>query len=175
MKKITIIAIIIFMLGSTSIFAQTDTIKKYKPNSFKHSFGIGAGFASGYGFSYRYFPEQFGVQVNFAPFISSNVSVVSIGTLGLISLDRTKVSDFYIYFGGHLFNSDTEEASRTMIFYGIGPGIQLNLSEHVSWDFMVGYGGSETMAYKDKRSYSAIPDDFRIGYTVEMALHFRFN
>jgi len=174
MKKITIIALIIFMLANTNIFAQTDTAK-YKPNSYKHSFGIGAGFSSGYGFSYRYFPNQYGVQVNFAPFLSSNSTVVSIGTLGLISLDRTKKSDFYIYYGGHLHNYNNIRKNRTRLFYGIGPGIQLNLSEHVSWDFMVGYGGSQTIAYKDRNNQNYFPDGFRIGYTIETALYFRFN
>ncbi len=175
MKKIIIIAIIFILFGSSNIFAQSDTTStKYKPNSYKHSFGIGAGFSSGYGFSYRYFPNQFGVQVNFAPYLSSNTTVMSIGSLGLISLDRTKNSDFYIYCGGHLFNIDSQNKSRTKVFYGIGPGIQLNLSEHVSWDFMVGYGGSQTVAYKSTYS-SDFPNDFRIGYTIETALYFRFN
>lgn len=179
MKKLFTIIITLFF--ATQIFAQADsTIKitkkvaKIYPQNYTHSVGLGAGFSSGYGFSYRYFPGRAGLQVNFAPYLSQNSSVVSVGALGLLSLERTRVSDFYMYFGGHLWSLDNSSRSHTMMFYGMGPAIQINLSDRLSWDIMVGYGGSQTITYKIKNPREEQRGYFRFGYTIETAFYFRF-
>ena len=44
-----------------------------EPEETKHAIGIGVGFTTGYGLSYRYFPTIFGFQVNFAPYKTKEV------------------------------------------------------------------------------------------------------
>jgi hypothetical protein len=88
--------ILSILLISLSCFAQkTGTIKH------KHALGAGAGFTTGYGLSYRYTPNKFGIQVNFAPYKSESITRFSTGLTFLYQLMETDKTALYLYQANH--------------------------------------------------------------------------
>jgi hypothetical protein len=144
---------------------KADTLSKAK---FKNSLGVAAGFTTGYGLSYRYWPKKFGVQITFAPYSNDYESHTSIGVAFLLNLIETDKTNLFLYQGNHLLISkykgqywDNYRTSNDIASYnGIGIGIEFIILKRVSFNLMGGYAGFENFD--------------RIGFTGETGLYFKF-
>jgi hypothetical protein len=92
-------------LLSVNVFAQKTEIIKHK-----HALGAGAGFTTGYGLSYRYTPNKFGVQVNFAPYKSESITRFSTGLTFLYQLMETDITALYLYQANHYYSNSNSAA-----------------------------------------------------------------
>lgn len=151
---------------SFTVFSQNsnDTLCA---KDFKHNLGFGLGLTTGYGLSYKYFPEKFGFQTNIGGVKNESVNDFSLGITFLYSLRETIYTNFYIYQSNSYnynftypdyFNSHSTETHS--INTGIGFGLELYIIQHLGINGMVGYGATES--YKE------------IGITGEMAIYYKF-
>lgn len=176
--KTKLISIILIVL-SFSLFAQNNneniTGKKYSK-----AFGLGAGFTTGIGFSFRYFPKKYGIQINCAPYYNNYGSevFVSSGITLLYSINENKVSNFYAYLGNHYLYTKLEKSeyyyyqpvgsqyvtrkvTDSYLNSGIGVGIEFHAQKRVTINFMLGYAQYESFK--------------SLFFTAETALYYRFN
>jgi len=141
----------------------------------KHSLGMGAGFTTGYGLSYRYTPSEWGFQVNFAPYKVKNFEQYSFGVSFLYELVRLKSTSLYLYEGNHfLYKKEQDVVINYSPIYvpimgtveqsfwnnGIGFGVSALASENVSFDIMAGYALYNNLS--------------EIKPTIEGAFYFKF-
>jgi hypothetical protein len=169
--KIKILILSTFIL-ITNLNAQSE----YTSDS-KHEFGINAGYTTGIGFSYRYWPGLFGIQATILPVKTdsswvdilnvkdfygnddpelNNKKLTSLGLTALLTLQEGNKCRFFSYLGNHYIIRDHSET------YNIGLGIGLAVQSRVSFNFMAGYA-----AYDVLNSYSLLP-------TIEFGLYYRF-
>lgn len=143
-----------------------------------HAIGIGAGFTTGLGLSYRYMPVKFGVQVNFAPFTNTNVTMFSTGVTFLYNLIPGKVATLYLYQGNHFYyfrevqyfpdpgiignnTAATRHLQLDRYFNnGVGFGIEMLFAHRIGFNLMAGYA-----AYNNFTG---------INVTGETGLYFKF-
>jgi hypothetical protein len=166
--------LIIFQFHSVVTQAQ-DSLKNNGKQIYKFGIGGGAGFATGYGLSFRYLPKKFGAQVNFAPFKNKETERYSFGLTMIYLLIESKVSNLYLYQANHYYyNSQTTyiydpnkvgdpEKVRTKEAYfnnGLGFGIELIMAKRIGLNLMAGY------AFYDNFS--------QLNVTGEAALYYKF-
>ncbi len=155
MKKLTLI---LFSALTLSGFSQEKSTKPERLAT-KHEVGFAAGHATGVGISYRYYPKKIGIQITTTPIISSNDARLSIGTSLMYTLNETRVTKFYLYYGNHVYfekyqyqdyyyydeyssNHTTEEFENKNFSYntGVGAGIELTAWQRVGFNFNFGLG-----------------------------------
>ena len=150
MKKKFYCFLTIFILVSTvTAFAQEElTVEKTKVR--KNGLGLHAGSTTGLGFSYRYWPDEFGFQVTFLPVISSTNSFVSIGVTGMYKVSEKKSVDLFVYAGNHfIYRKDDyyydpgypeyDNSSWTWNF-GLGVGMDIKIGKVMRLSLMTGLG-----------------------------------
>lgn len=162
------------LVNSNSSFAQ-DSLSKNNVKKFKYGIGGGAGFATGYGLSFRYIPEKFGAQFNFAPYIDNTTSRFSVGATFLYKLNENNTTNVYLYQGNHFYyNSQIIEEhdpanpgipiknsiTDSYINNGVGFGLEIVFVKCVGLNLMAGYA-----AYKNFQ---------QLNVTGEMALYYKF-
>lgn len=175
---LTNVLLLAMLLSCLTLDGQTN--QKDSVKTFRHSIGAGAGFATGYGLSYRYMPVKFGGQVNFAPYHTSETDRYSFGITFLYRLIETKTSNLFLYQGNHYYyNSETvyyADTNRTIqsidptgsksrlkesyVNNGIGIGIEIIIAKRIGFNLMAGYA-----AYKNFEE---------VNFTGETALYFKF-
>lgn len=152
---------------------------------YTQSLGIGAGFTTGLGVSYRYFPKKAGFQLNLAPYYENygKEAFISAGLTFLFNLAENKYNAVYAYFGNHLLHTSfqknkdeyvynpltqqfeyfTENTTkvRDIINSGIGLGFEFSTKKRVTLNLMGGYAQYNTFE--------------RLFFTGELALFYRFN
>lgn len=161
-----------FILGATTLSAQ----EANTPETLNHEVGLAAGFSTGYGLSYRYWPQQLGVQLTLGPFISNDQTDVSLGITGLYSLRSAKNYRFFLYYGNHFLfeetptyysfiggSDDYKEIKRDFTWItGAGPGIEI-----IAWG-RVGFNAMFGLAY-----YNHGSADWKVTMTVESGVYFK--
>lgn len=147
------------MFFSLNIFSQ-DIKEKYV--------GLSAGLYSGYGFSYRIIENDFGIQTNFGPYLSSENQVVSFGFTFLYKLTDFENTNLYLNFGNHLFFSSNSRNKKTKYLNGIGPCLQFKISENLFWEMMFGYGANIRL-----RDTSQYPTENYFTYTGGVSFLYR--
>jgi|688.fasta_scaffold15290_2 hypothetical protein len=173
-SKILIISFILFLFVSVQANAQ-NTNEQEPLTKFKYGVGGGAGFATGYGLSFRYVPKRFGTQVNFAPFKNSETTRYSLGATFLYMLNENKSTNFYLYQANHFYYdsslqyvfdpnnptvSTTQRVTESYFNNGLGFGVEIIIAKRVGLNFMAGYA-----AY----------DNFKgLNVTGELALYYKF-
>jgi hypothetical protein len=161
--KMKTLALVICMLSlQAGLLGQEkgDTLTKAK---FNNSLGVAAGFTTGYGLSYRYWPKKLGIQVTFAPYSDKYEAHTSFGVAFLIKLIETNKTNFFLYEGNHLlFNTDKyiERSHNISSYNGVGIGIEFIILKRISFNLMGGYAGMDNFE--------------RIGFTGETGLYFKF-
>lgn len=151
--------------------ASADDIEQPAKNeAFKHSLGIGAGFTTGVGLSYRYLPEKFGFQTNFAPLrVDENETIISLGFTFIYRLIEAERSNFYLYQGNHFLYEKWDgyyyrymyDGYTDRSFYnGIGMGLELIVLNSIGFNIMFGYAAHENFS--------------RLGLTGETAIYYKF-
>ncbi|NCO54422.1 MAG: hypothetical protein COZ21_06215 [Bacteroidetes bacterium CG_4_10_14_3_um_filter_31_20] len=177
--KTKLIAIILIAFTVSAFSQQNNDVVTGK--KYSKAFGVGAGFTTGVGFSFRYFPKKYGVQINAAPYYNNYGSevFVSAGATLLYSINENKVSNFYAYLGNHyLYSKLNQEAygydpygynnyyynrkvTREYLNSGIGVGIEFHSQKRITLNLMVGYAQYESFK--------------SLFFTAETALYYRFN
>ena len=127
----------------TTVFADVDTAGKY-------NIGIGAGFITGYGLSYRQWFNRFGVQCTVSPFYdtdnSSSSTTISFGATALAKIKEARYVNLIAYLGPHFYYHDYSEKnvpsfdspSTRNLFIGGGPGLDFHFL-NLSLTLMFGY------------------------------------
>lgn len=142
-------------------------------NTLNHSLGVAAGFTTGYGLSYRFQPNKFGVQVVFGPSGSSNRQRFSSGLTFLYRLKEHKNLNLFVYQGNHYLYTHEEQYyyvdyDRGYTKYqtthqfnnGAGFGFEFVFVDVVSLNFMVGYASYDLFNH--------------INLTAETGLYYKF-
>ncbi len=130
----------------------------------KHNVGIGAGYISGYGLTYRHWGEnKHGFQASFVPIARVNEDETyintSIGGIGMRSLHETRHTNFFAYYGGS-YNYTYEsrnpyynyspynpenlgkfQLTEHTIHAGSGMGIEIHFW-NLNYSLMIGYRGT---------------------------------
>ena len=172
--------LIFYMLTTAAIFSAQITTAQEEVNSavsesFKHGFGIHAGASTGLGFSYRYFPEKWGVQVTGIPVFGGGSFFSSAGLSGLYKIKEHRRVDLFTYLGGHLIHEryktntstwpPTEEPQiykYNTLVAGLGAGVNIHLWEVLDLSVQIGYG-----AYN-------LTNSPRTNITGELGFYYRF-
>ena len=141
----------------------------------KHGLGAGAGFTTGYGLSYRYTPNKWGAQINFAPYKDSETERYSVGLSFLYTLIQNNNTSLFAYQGNHYyynsqmqyvsnpiapFNETYKRVSEGYMNNGIGFGIEIIFAKRISFNLMAGFASY--------RNFS------NINLTGETALFYKF-
>jgi hypothetical protein len=141
MKSLIFVLLIYIMSQPLSIFGQdNDTIKIIKKP--KHSVGIGAGFTTGFGLSYRFMPKKIGIQTTFLILPKNYYSNFS-ATI-LYKLIQRQYSWFYLY-QSNLYSTYKNSGSNSGSpyfewFNGFGFGVELIMGKHIGLNLMGGTG-----------------------------------
>lgn len=170
MKTNILILVTFLFFLSAPIFGQTKS-DAVNNNSIKYKYALGAGvgYTTGYGASFRFTPNKFGVQANFSPIYDQNNTQFSIGLTFLYTLIESEKTSFYLYQGNHFnyhhhpvynyYNYDNDRVTQKFN-NGVGFGIEFIILKRVSLNIMGGY---------------AFYDNFeRLSLTGEAGLYYRF-
>ncbi|MBN1132597.1 MAG: hypothetical protein JXA39_05960 [Bacteroidales bacterium] len=146
----------------------------------KHEIGMAAGWSTGYGISYRYWPGRIGIQMTTTPYFEKNYSAASFGITGLMTLSEIQWMRVFLYLGNHYLYyrsmdyygydqfgnpvelSEPVNKSSGRYILGIGPGFELMLGKKFGFNIMFGF----------RSDWS--PDDYRISVTGETGIYYRF-
>ena len=146
--KILLIFISIFL--SSVLSAQKSTVK------YNNRIGLNAGFTTGLGFTYGYYPDKLGIQVSFLPIYGDNSKFLSLAITPLYTLSENHYFKSYFFMGNHLVYKD----KITEYNIGIGPGIELG--QRVVFSIRGGFG-----LFDVTKSFNILP-------TLEMGLFFKY-
>ncbi len=121
------------------------------PTGATQYFGMAAGFVTGYGISYRNWPDVMGIQITGTPVISGGVTALDLGLVGLYRLNDAPWTRFFLYFGGQGYyssssyaNGDGTSTATTTSggFAGGGIGLELIFFDHIVLDIQGGLQAS---------------------------------
>jgi hypothetical protein len=119
-KLSVLIVSLLVSLGLSSAFADENKVGTY-------NIGLGAGFVTGYGLSYRQWFGKNGVQVTLAPYYSNDTTetnfTTSFGVVGLRMLKEARFVNLFAYYGGQYWYS-YDKQSALFYSYPDGPTIQ---------------------------------------------------
>jgi hypothetical protein len=169
---ITFLFALVFV--STNLSSQ-DIQLPLKTNRYQHAIGIGAGFTTGFGISYKHCPDNFGFMVNFGPYTEDygKVATISAGLTLIKKLNQNEYNNIYAYFSNSYLYSKTKNYNYNFpgnsYTYnkderwnsGLGLGFEFDSRKRIVMNIMLGYAQYNTFE--------------RLFPTVEAALHFRFN
>lgn len=128
MQKSIIILLLIF--ASLPSFSQENNFDEPK----KHYIGATAGFTTGVGFSYGYFPNNFGLQITGMPIKTDDYFFYNIGLTAFYKLYNKKRFSTYLYLS-NLYVSENENKE-----YNLGGGFGIESGKFVVFRLMIGYG-----------------------------------
>ncbi|MES2837378.1 MAG: hypothetical protein V4667_07640 [Bacteroidota bacterium] len=169
-----LVLLIAFVLVANIVTAQ-DTLTDKKDVQLKYGIGAGAGFATGYGLSFRYVPKKFGAQVNFAPFKNKETERYSFGVTFLYTVIENRLTNLFIYQANHYYyNSQMvyvynetkpdvtlqELQTEQYVNNGVGFGIEIIMAKRIGLNLMAGYA-----FYKNFK---------QLNITGEAALYYKF-
>jgi hypothetical protein len=122
---------IVLILTSSLAIAQDESEKQ----NYKHAIGFHYGMYSGWGNSYRFFPQKVGFQVNsmvYHQIYNSGTTLFSLGGSFMYSITRDK--DFNLY--AHVSSGYNYRKSRYAIFYDGYSGY--NIKDNLSMGYGIG-------------------------------------
>jgi hypothetical protein len=168
MKKLFVTTLLCLFFIIPEMFAQDVTEPPKTPN-YKNHIGIGAGFTTGIGISYRYVAKKTGFQVNVGPYIADHGENIT-SSFGLTLLRRfveTRTTNFYAYLANS-YNYQRKLINANPNYYdikdswntGLGVGFEMDTRKRVVIDLMIGYAQYNTFE--------------TLFFTAEMALYYRF-
>jgi len=148
-----------FLLTGLFLWSAPKAQAQFVGSDFDHEIGVHAGFTSGIGLSYRYWPGTFGLQTTFLPIFGQENKFISFGVTGLAMLKDNSNVDLFLYLGNHwLFTND----DPTQWNVGLGPGVEIEMGNDFVFDIMVGY------ALYD------LNESLRSSVTGEVGVYYRF-
>ncbi len=136
--------------------------EKSTSKEFKHGIGLAAGATTGYGLSYQYFPDKFGVQLVFGGIKAREYVNLSIGAVLKYELIKNEKANLFLYQSNSIFynsyeykdyswetgeETGTSTTERSSIFNnGLGLGTDISLSKRLSLNAMGGIGSYDRFA-----------------------------
>ncbi len=168
MKTNILIFVIFLFFLSVPVFGQTKSDAVNNNNiKYKYALGAGVGNTTGYGASFRFTPNKFGIQANFSPAYNKSNTQLSIGVTFLYTLIEAEKTSLYLYQGNNFnyrsyqYDYYYNSSRKTQKFNnGIGFGIEFIILKRVSFNIMGGYG---------------FYDNFdRLSITGEAGLYYKF-
>lgn len=148
-------------------------------NSSDLKFGIGAaaGFSTGYGLSFRYWPANWGIQFTTAPYYTENDSQISLGATVLNTIKNDGRIKLFLYLGNHVLyekwsdysydGSNSDPSKYTTWILGAGPGFEFIILEKISFNLM--FGVASYTEYSN--NYDT---DWMLNMTAETGLYYKF-
>ena len=150
--KTNLLIIIALIFISIGINAQSnpESIKE-----FKHGIGLAAGATSGYGLSYQYFPNTFGVQLVLGGIKYQSDYTLSLGAIFKFELIENTRANLFLYqsnsilydkysYDGYDFDTGQELGmvveQSTNINNGVGVGTDISIGNRLSLNVMGGVG-----------------------------------
>lgn len=133
-----------------------DQVNNNENGRFRNALGIGAGFTTGIGVSYRYYFSKFGLQVTFGPLQDNDTHRYSTGLTFIYNIIETSKTNFFLYQGNHYFYTKEKYHStyypfnnKTTDYFnnGIGMGMEFIILKRVSFNLMGGYGVYKSFKY----------------------------
>lgn len=145
MNRFIFLALFLFSLYHLS--AQEDTISK----RLNHSLGVSAGSTTGLGFSYRFLPNKWGVQITGVPVFEQYRNVFSAGLTALYRLREHEKMDVFLYLGNHILfekpknlypgsQGTWEPSTYSQYNAGLGAGVNINIADYLDLSLQLGYG-----------------------------------
>lgn len=143
MKKI-VLTILVGLIGFCAL-SQQDQIKHVRDTSeVKHKLGFAGYSDAGFGLSYRYQPNRYGIAITGSPtyFEEIDLGLYSIGLKGLFSFYQSSSFDLYSYLASQYigFNLFDEQQYVDIYVSGIGVGMDVPILEAFTFNFQIGYG-----------------------------------
>jgi hypothetical protein len=157
--------IIFYMLATAAIFSAQNAsaqeeVSALSRQSFKNGLGLHAGAATGLGFSYRYFPEKWGIQVTGIPVFNGDKNYFASSAISVLyKIKEHKKVDLFGYLGNHLIFQryqeylyypdpwpdpwvEPEPTYTTSRRYNValGVGVNIQLWEILDLSLQAGYG-----------------------------------
>jgi hypothetical protein len=169
LKPLFLGVLILFFHVNSQGQSKIDSLSK---PVFIHGIGLGAGFSTGYGLSYRCMMQGKGIQLNFAPYSSADRAQHSIGLTLLYQLQQTKRTSLFLYQGNHFlyeryvsfeFNGQfSQEIDKSYMQWinGIGFGVEINIADNVGFNLMTGVAAYDNFSM--------------LNLTGETALYYKF-
>ncbi len=146
------------------ILIEISPVQAQNETDYKHAFGVAAGFTTGYGLSYRFTPNKFGIQATFAPYVDNEREMFSIGITFLYIIVKAENLNLFLYQGNQYFYNKKKLTTPIEVneYFnnGIGIGLEFTFQKRFGFNIMGGYAGYE--------------DFNKINFTGETALFFRF-
>lgn len=165
------------------------TIKSNDYSQTAHEFGLASGFTTGYGLSYRYWPNKVGFQFTTFPVVSSEDKNLSIGLTSLFKLDERSWYRIFAFAGGNLnwtensnhdeyfsdfsgpfvwaFNLNAPFEEQKKFTIGAGPGVEFTPGKHFGINLMTGFRYTSI-------DYAYSRDEKLVTLTADIAIYFRF-
>jgi hypothetical protein len=149
-KKMKLLCTITLL--AITILASAQEVEK------KHHQQIGAhaGFTTGVGISYRYWPGRLGIQTTFIPVKTDTVTFISFGLTGLCTLSEQKNFKAFLFLGNHLITRNSKQE------YNIGFGPGFSVGSAVRFNLMIGYG------------FFDVTNSFNMLPTGEIGIYYKF-
>lgn len=169
---------VILMSAPLSLFGQDELFEQTNSKEFKFGVGAAAGFSTGYGLSFRYWPGDWGIQFTTAPYYTKYDSRMSFGTTILRSVKDDDRIKLFVYAGNHIlyekwgyyYDYDIytpDSSSSTTWILGAGPGFEFTILRKISFNMMFGIA-SYTEFNKNNEN------DWMLNMTVETGLYYKF-
>lgn len=182
MKYHLCLSLTLLLFFNTSIYSQNQEVNKSLSG---HELGLASGFTTGSGFSYRYWPGKFGLQLTTIPPLleDGKLDYFNGGVTGLLQLAKVKEGRFFMYASG-CFISDPETYTdyfpvdpldpytswyeqivtqkNESFNAGLGVGFDIFAGKYIGIDLMGGYGLRDI-----NRSINTF-------FTIEAGMYFRF-
>lgn len=162
MSKYFLITLIFISLQLRAA-TEDDDLSKYIGGAF--------GMSTGYGLSYRYWPEEWGGQVTFSPYWQNDEGMFNLGVSGFKRLYDSKNTRLFLYLasnGTYSYNmqeDDQKDGSEFGFTVGFGPGFEIYIFKHIALDIMFGYSFSYGKTFFDSSG---------VGFTAETGIYYRF-
>ncbi len=140
MKAKLLLCFVLIAFCSTLANAQENDIVT-ADKELHHYIGIGAGFTSGFGLSYRMSYGKFGAQLNFAPVsFSDNYSLYSTGILARYRVSESNITNLYVYTASHYLYIDDYGNKKDYFNNGIGFNFEFNSAKKIIFNWKFGIG-----------------------------------
>jgi hypothetical protein len=137
-RKLLLTISFILLTAYTGLAADIPANQEDRKNPYANYFGLDAGFVSGLGLSYRYWPDKIGIQVNLLPILSKNYSLFSIGVSALYSIRRMEWGTFLLYAGGNYFQDKDVPFFKEKSTVGGGFGVEFG-GANIVFDIQAGF------------------------------------
>ena len=172
MKHLFIVQIMLTISGYAN--SQNDLTIKTETIKFPNQIGLDIGLTSGFGLSYRRWPDKYGIQVTGLTVRTKNGEFISAGLTGLMKFtnsERPFSANAFLYFGSHIFFDNTYFFGNHMVVFILGPGIGLTLDfKRLSLSTMFG----TSMYYDNQVDYYVITDGGLFFLSYGIGFYYKF-